>query len=78
MIDVVNAKYIKDYLIEIEFSDSKKSIINFEEYCNRKGLFEQFKDIAIFRNFSVNPDIGTICWDNGLDIAPETLYSKAF
>lgn len=76
MVDVINARYIKDYLIEVEFSDSKKGIINFKEYALREGLFRDLDDIGFFRRFEVNKDIGTICWPNGLDIAPETLYSK--
>jgi hypothetical protein len=76
MVDVINARYIKEYLIEVEFSDSKKGIINFKEYALREGLFRDLTDIGFFRRFEVNKDIGTICWPNGLDIAPETLYSK--
>jgi len=76
MVDVINARYIKEYLIEVEFSDSKKGIINFKEYALREGLFRDLDDIGFFRRFEVNKDIGTICWPNGLDIAPETLYSK--
>lgn len=76
MVDVINAKYIKDYLIEIEFSDYKKCVIDFKEYSTRDGIFKQLKDLDFFKKFSINHDIGTICWDNGLDIAPETLYSK--
>lgn len=74
MYDIINAKYLKDFLIELEFSDSKKGIVDFKEYSTRKGLFEQLKDIEFFKKFFVNPDLGTICWENGLDIAPETLY----
>jgi hypothetical protein len=37
-------------------------------------VFESLKDLANFHQFSVDPDIQTIVWKNGADLAPEFLY----
>ena len=76
MVDVIEAKHIIDYKIEITFSDSIRGIIDFSEYLDRRGLFKKLNDFDFFKNFRVNNEIGTICWENGLDISPETLYYK--
>ena len=75
--DVISAIYKGDYKIELTFDNGKKGIVDFSEYLLKGGVFDRFKDIEFFRNFSVNDDFGTLTWKNDIDVAPETLYSKA-
>lgn len=75
--DIVTAKYRGDYLIELEFDDGKHGVVDFVNYLGRGGVFESFKDIEFFRNFSVNKELGVLAWGNEIEIAPETLYAKA-
>ncbi len=75
--DVISAVYKGDYKIEIEFDDGKKGIMDFSKYLTRGGIFERFRDIEFFRNFTVNTELGVLTWQNEIDIAPETLYSEA-
>ena len=37
-------------------------------------LFEPLRDVSEFRKVRVEPDLGTIVWPNGADIAPDYLY----
>ena len=76
MFDVIDAIYIEGYRIHLYFENGVEGILDFEEYLDKSGLFTNFKDINYFKNFHINKDIGTICWANELDIAPETLYDK--
>ena len=75
--DVVSAVYRGDYLIEIEFDDGQRGIVDFSKYLERRGVFERFRDIEFFRNFVVNKELGILTWNNEIDIAPETLYAEA-
>ena len=72
--DIVNVKYIKDYKLKVVFEDNKQGIVDFSNYLNKGGVFDKFKDIDFFKNFSVSEDLGTIIWNNEIDIAPETIY----
>ena len=76
MHDIINAKYIEDYKLHLFFDNGVDGILDFKEYINKRGLFSKFQDINFFKNFFINKDIGTICWADNLDIAPETLYYK--
>ena len=75
--EAIKAKYIKDYKLEITFENGKKGIIDFKEYKNKGGVFSRFLDIEYFKQFYINEEVGVLCWPEGLDIAPETLYNLA-
>ncbi len=75
--DVVSAVYKGAYKIEVTFDDGKTGVVDFERYLAYGGVFDRFKDIEFFRNFTVDPELGIITWGRAIDIAPETLYSEA-
>ncbi|HLA28322.1 MAG TPA: DUF2442 domain-containing protein [Syntrophales bacterium] len=75
--DVVSASYKDEYKIEVTFDDGSNGIVDFSVYLTRGGVFDRFKDIAFFKNFKINQDLGVLSWQDEIDIAPETLYSEA-
>ncbi|HOJ71902.1 MAG TPA: DUF2442 domain-containing protein [Syntrophorhabdaceae bacterium] len=75
--DIIDAKYIEGYKLELIFKDGKKGIVDLSVYIHKGGVFSRFTDIEYFKQFYVNREIGTLCWPDGLDIAPETLYHVA-
>jgi len=75
--DVVSAIYEGDYRIALTFNNGKKGVVDFSEYLLKGGVFDRFKDIDFFKDFSVNDELGTLTWRDDVDVAPEKLYSKA-
>jgi hypothetical protein len=75
--DIVFASYKGDYRIELRFDDGKGGTVDFSGYLDRGGVFDRFKDIEFFKQFKINEDLGTLTWQNEIDIAPETLYAEA-
>ena len=78
--EVIDAKIIKDYSVEITFDDLKKGVIDLRSYLG-KGIFKELLDKKKFCQMKVDAQLGTMCWPNGADIAPDTLYfriSQAF
>jgi hypothetical protein len=69
---IIDAEYIKDYVIKVNFDDGSVKIVDFEPYTKRGGIFSELRAIEYFKKFFI--DLNTICWPNGADIAPERLY----
>ncbi|MEW6481848.1 MAG: DUF2442 domain-containing protein [bacterium] len=75
--DVISAEYVGEYKIKLTFENGKSGVVDFLPYTRKGGVFARFKDLKYFKQFEVNRDLGTISWRSEVDIAPETLYSKA-
>ena len=76
MVWVVNAELQSDYKVFVEFNDGASGIIDFEEKLNNdhRQIIRDLLDIKKFQTVKVELD--TLCWDNGVDFAPEYLYEK--
>ena len=75
--DLIAARHIEGYRLELIFENGKTGTIDFAEYPKRGGIFERLGDFDFFLQFKVNPEQGVLAWGDDLDIAPETLYSEA-
>jgi hypothetical protein len=75
MPDVIEVRYVRDYTVWIKFDDGTQGDVDISR--SFKGpVFEPLRDREFFKQVRVNPDLGTIVWPNGADVAPETLYER--
>jgi len=74
---IKEAKYLKDYKVELKFTDNKIGIADLKDELYGT-VFEPLKDKKLFSSLKVDEDLNTIVWDNGADLAPEFLYFKSF
>ena len=72
---VREAKYVGDYRVWLRFNDGAEGVVDLSD-CLDGEVFEPLKAIEKFKAFRVDPDIETIVWPNGADMAPEYLYNK--
>lgn len=75
--DVLEARHIEGYKLELFFENGKNGFVDLRGYHHKGGIFSHFSDIEYFKQFYVSKEIGTLCWPDGVDIAPETLYHEA-
>lgn len=71
---VTKAAYLRDYKVYLEFDNGMKGVADLEQKAKRSGVFAPLRDVVYFRQLQLDPMLGTICWPNGADIAPEALY----
>lgn len=75
MNDVVEVRYVRDYTLWLRFQDGTSGEVDISR--SFKGpVFEPLLNPEFFKQVRVDPEIGTIVWPNGADIAPETLYER--
>jgi len=75
--EIVNARYIKEYKIELTFDNGRKGVVDFRDYAGKDGVFARFTDIEYFKQFSLNKELGVLTWPDDVDSAPEVLYHEA-
>lgn len=72
--DVVEARAVGSCRVFIRFDDGLSGEVDLARIITFDGVFAALRAENRFAELCVNPDTGTICWPNGADIAPETLY----
>ena len=73
--DLVEATALDGYRVRLRFEDGVEGELDLATIIRFEGVFAPLKDLASFREFSVNPDFGTISWPNGADLDPVVLYA---
>ena len=71
---VIKVKPTVDSNLELTFSNEEKKVFDMKPYLN-KGRFIELKNEAMFS--SVVCTMGSIQWQNGLDLCPDTLYEDS-
>jgi hypothetical protein len=72
---VKEAKYRHDYVIWLRFNDGAEGEIDLARELEGE-VFAPLKDQQLFRQCRVDPELETVVWENGADLAPEFLYEN--
>lgn len=63
-----------DFTLKIEFLNNEIKLFDAKPYLDI-GIFKELKDYNKFRQ--VRPFLGSIQWDGGQDLCPDTLYLES-
>ncbi|HEX8255922.1 MAG TPA: DUF2442 domain-containing protein [Thermoanaerobaculia bacterium] len=75
MNDIIEVRYVRDFVVWLRFQDGTSGEVDVSR--SLKGpVFEPLRNIEFFKQVRVDPELGTIVWPNGADVAPETLYER--
>ena len=72
---VKEAKYLHDFVLWLRFNDGAEGEIDLKNELEGE-MFAPLKDKRAFCRFRVDPELETIVWENGADLAPEFLYEN--
>jgi hypothetical protein len=72
---ITDARYLNGFTVWLRFSDGKEGTVDLSEELVGP-MFEALRDRALFSQVRLHPELRTLVWPNGADIAPEFLRSK--
>ena len=76
---IQKAEYIKDYQLEVYFTDGKTCTIDLFSFLSTSShpLINKYLNVVLFKQFRV--EMGTICWgDNEFDLNPMNIYNGQY
>jgi Protein of unknown function (DUF2442) len=76
LVDVTAVEVIGDHRLRLTFEDGTVGDVGFMDR-DWRGVFEPLAEQDFFAQVRVDPELGTIVWPNGVDMAPEPLYAEA-
>lgn len=70
---ITAVEYIAGYQLRLGFEDGTVKLVDLA--CHLDGeVFLPLRDVRLFQTARLDPDLDTVVWDNGADMAPEFLY----
>lgn len=72
MLHIKSAQHISDFVLRVAFDDGTTADIDLENVLVGP-VFEPLKDVSVFSRVAVDPELETVVWPNGADLAPEFL-----
>ena len=73
---VVEVRPLKGYKLWLRFQDGVSGTVDLSGEL-WGPMFEPLKDRALFAQAAIHPELETVTWPNGADLAPEFLYQVA-
>jgi hypothetical protein len=72
---VVEARYLGDYKVWLEFNDGRKGVVDLadELYGDSRS---SLRNRELFSEFYLDYGLASIAWLDGVDFAPEFLYER--
>lgn len=70
---VESFQIVAPYVLRVQFNDQSEQTINFEPILHGQ-IFGPLRDLSLFNQVQIDPEIQTLVWPNGADFDPATLH----
>lgn len=71
--DVTDFEIVATYTLRVNFDDGTVQIINFEPVLHGE-LYGPLRDLQLFNQVRLDPEVATLVWPNGADFDPYMLH----
>jgi hypothetical protein len=61
------------YILRVGFDDGTEQVINFQAILAGE-MFGPLRELAVFNQVRIDPEVHTLVWPNGADFDPATLH----
>lgn len=73
--DICSVQPLENYQLYLKFEDNQEGVVDISQLIEFTGIFAPLQDLTYFNQVKLNPEWGTIYWENGADLDPDVLYS---
>jgi Protein of unknown function (DUF2442) len=73
--DIISVQVRHPHQLHLRFEDGMEGTVDLTQIIEFSGVFAPLRDPDYFATVRVDPEIGTIVWNNGADLDPDVLYS---
>lgn len=70
---VVSFEHTAPHSLRVHFDDGTHQLIDFRPVLAGQ-IFEPLRDVRLFNQVRIDPEVHTLVWPNGADFDPETLH----
>jgi hypothetical protein len=70
---VVSFAIVAPYTLRVAFDDTTTQIIDFSPILEGE-VYSPLRDVALFNQVQLDPEVHTLVWPNGADFDPATLH----
>ena len=70
---VVSVTVSAPYTLKVKFDDDTYQVIDFQSILKGE-LYAPLRDITLFNQVQIDPEVYTLVWPNGADFDPATLH----
>jgi hypothetical protein len=70
---VLSFDIVAPYILRVRFDDNSEQTVDFEPVLAGE-LFGPLRDLELFNQVRVDPEVETLVWPNGADFDPATLH----
>ncbi len=64
---------VRDYTLRVTFDDETEQVIDFQPILGGE-IFGPLRDVKVFNQVQLDPEVHTLFWPNGADFDPATLH----
>ena len=64
---------VSAYVLQVRFDDGTEQVINFQPVLAGE-LYGPLRDLSLFNQVRIDPEVHTLVWPNGADFDPATLH----
>jgi hypothetical protein len=70
---VTSFQIVAPYTLRVQFDDSTEQTIDFQPILAGE-LYRPLRDLKVFNQVQIDPEVHTLVWPNGADFDPATLH----
>jgi hypothetical protein len=70
---VQSFEIVSDYTLRVGFDDGTEQVIDFRPILAGE-LYGPLRNLELFKQVGIDPDVETLVWPNGADFDPATLH----